>query len=186
MKIRFGAGLALGLMLAACQQGETTNGTVADATSAERSNRTIGESLGGAAGHSSFMAAIDAAGMAEVLRGAGPYTVFAPTNAAFDAVPEETRQALMAEEQRAALTGLLSYHIVPGVMMAADIGAAIDRAGGRAEIASVAGANLSASRDGDAILITDGAGGTARVVEADMVQSNGVVHGIDALLMPAD
>lgn len=149
-------------------------------------SRTIAEALTGSADHSSFMQAVDSAGMREALRGTGPYTVFAPTNAAFAAIPEDARRNLMAPEQRQQLTDLLSYHIVPGTVTAADLSQAIERGeGGRAELATVGGGNLSLARDGEAIVITDGAGGRARVTGTEQLHSNGVVHSIDAVLMPA-
>ena len=130
---------------------------------------------------------MQSAGLAETFSGAGPYTVFAPTEAAFAALPEDVRSGLESAEQRERLIALLSYHVVPGTVTAADMASAIERgAGGRAELATVTGANLRLSRDGDAIIVEDGAGGRARVTAPDQIQSNGVVHSIDTVLMPAD
>ncbi|MFN3945855.1 MAG: fasciclin domain-containing protein [Allosphingosinicella sp.] len=181
--------------LAACQQGagagndqaaapEPPAGSSAGGNAAGAASRTIADGFAQSPEHRRLNEAVEAAGFSETLRGAGPYTVFAPTDAALDALPEEERAALMSPEQRERLGSLLSYHIVPGTVMAQDIGVAIDRAGGRAELATVAGPTLSAARDGDAILITDGAGNRARVVRADELRSNGVVHSVDAVLMP--
>jgi uncharacterized surface protein with fasciclin (FAS1) repeats len=123
--------------------------------------------------------------LGETLRGAGPYTVFAPTNAAFDAIPEDVRNGLMSAAQRERLTSLLSYHIVSGTVTSEDLRRAVDRAqGGRAELATVTGQNLTIMRDGDALVVTDGAGGRARITRPDQNQANGVVHSIDAVLMP--
>ena len=147
--------------------------------------QTIGDSLSASIDHSSFMAALQSAGLADTLRGAGPYTVFAPTNAAWDAIPEDARQRLASPDQRDRLITLLSYHIVMGTVTAEDLGRAIERGqGGRAELATVTGDNLSLTRDGEAIVVGDGSGGRARVTGADQVHSNGVVHSIDAVLMP--
>jgi uncharacterized surface protein with fasciclin (FAS1) repeats len=153
----------------------------------EQQRRTIGDSLAASIDHSSFMAALQSAGLADTLRGAGPYTVFAPTNAAWEAIPEEARQRLATPEQRDRLITLLSYHIVMGTVTAEDLGRAIERGqGGRAELATVTGDNLGLARDGEAIIISDGAGGRARVTGADQVHSNGVVHSVDAVLMPGE
>lgn len=183
------AGLAAGL--AACgdndgNEAAAANGAATANGSAE-ARGTIGDTLAQAGDHSSFMAAIAASGMTETLQGAGPYTVFAPGNAAFAGLPEEARTRLTAADNRARLSELLRYHIVAGTVTAEDLGRAIDRGpGGRAELATLAGGNLSISRDGDAIVIGDGAGARARVTRADQLQANGVVHTIDAVLMPAD
>lgn len=173
----------------ACQQGGDGNSQTASGneSGAEKgANRSIADTGAETADLSTFMAAVEAAGLTETLRGTIPYTVFAPTNAAFEKIPAETRSGLMAAGQREQLTVLLSHHIVPGVVTAEDLGRAIERGeGGRAELATVGGGNLSVARDGDAIVITDGAGGQSRVVQADGMQSNGVIHSVDTVLMPA-
>src|SRR5687768_12010044 len=161
--------LALGLacsLLAACSgaDGDANKATGNDGAAAANAQAAgqsgnVAEALAGAADHSSFAQALQSAGLVETVRGVGPYTVFAPTNAAFQAIPEDVRGRLNAPEQREQLIGLLSYHIVPGTVTAADLGRAIAQAeGGRAVLATVTGDNLTLSRDGDAILITDGAG----------------------------
>ena len=182
--------LTLALGLAACGSGEAGNNASGDdeaagnAAAAERRG-TIGDSLAASIDHSAFMQALQSAGLADTLRGAGPYTVFAPTNAAWEAIPEETRRGLASEEGRERLITLLSYHIVSGTVTADDLARAIERGeGGRAELATVTGDNLSLSRDGDSMVVGDGAGGRARIVRADQLQSNGAVHSIDAVLMP--
>jgi len=164
---------------------EPANAAAGEAGGPARTN--VGEALAGSADHSSFLQALQSAGLIETLRGAGPYTVFAPTNAAFAAVPEDARQRLAASEQRDQLITLLSYHIVPGTVTAEDLRRAIDRAeGGRAELATVTGNNLTLSRDGDAILVADAGGAIARIARADQLHSNGVVHSIDTVLMPGE
>ncbi|HET9428865.1 MAG TPA: fasciclin domain-containing protein [Allosphingosinicella sp.] len=184
--------LCLGLSLAACGGSETndqatTNEAAVNTATAQAQSRTdIAEALGQSSDHSSFMQAIETAGLTQTLRGVGPYTVFAPNNAAFAAIPAETREGLNSVAQRERLIALLSYHIVPGTVTAQDIGRAIDSGqGGRAELATVAGDNITLSRDGDALVVTDGSGARARIAQADQLHSNGVVHGIDAVLMPA-
>ena len=180
--------LASTLAAAACDRGDGNEAGANQAGGGEKgaAQRTIGEALAAEADHRSFVQAIESAGMREALRGAGPYTIFAPTNAAFAAIPAETRQSLMAPEGRRQLTALLSFHIVPGTVTAEDLDAAIQRGqSGRAELATVGGGNLSLSREGEAIIVSDGAGGRARLARADQIHSNGVVHSIDAVLMPA-
>jgi uncharacterized surface protein with fasciclin (FAS1) repeats len=182
--------LACGLAISCTSQDEGNNAAGGnDATAAgeegAQQRRTIGDSLAASIDHSSFMAALQSAGLADTLRGAGPYTVFAPTNAAWEAIPEDARQRLASPDQRDRLITLLSYHIVMGTVTAEDLGRAIERGqGGRAELATVTGDNLGLARDGEAIVVSDGAGGRARITGADQVHSNGVVHSIDAVLMP--
>lgn len=181
--------LACGL-LAGCSGGDGgNNGAAANEASAnaqaggERSS--IAQALQTSMDHSAFLQALQSAGLADTLRGVGPYTVFAPTNTAFDAIPEDARQRLTAPEQRDSLITLLSYHIVPGTVTAEDLGRAIERGqGGRAALATVTGDNLTLARDGAAIVITDAGGAVARVVRPDQIHANGVVHSIDAVLMP--
>ena len=174
--------------LAACgveQDANKSGGNAAAGNAAAEASGTIGDALAGSADHSSFIQVLQSSGLIETLRGAGPYTVFAPTNAAFEAIPEDARRSLTAPEQRERLVELLSYHIVSGTVTAEDLGRAIERGqGGRAELATVTGDNLGISREGEAIVLTDGAGGRARVTSADQTHSNGVVHSIDAVLMP--
>jgi uncharacterized surface protein with fasciclin (FAS1) repeats len=184
--------LCLSLAVAACGGGEG-NEQKAEANAAEneaagtaRASGNIAEALAESGDHSSFMQAVETAGLTQTLRGVGPYTVFAPTNAAFAAMPADARQELQSPQQRERLVALLSYHIVPGTVMAQDLGRAIDAGqGGRAELATVAGDNLTLSRDGDALIVGDGSGARARITQADGIHSNGVVHSIDVVLMPA-
>lgn len=181
---------ATALLVAGCgQEGDTNEaaGNMADAnvTAADVPDTTIGETLGGSADHSTLMSAVKAAGLDATLSGSQPYTVFAPTNAAFDKLPDGAAEGLMQPEQKGQLTSIVTYHIVPGVIMARDLAAAIERGNGKAELATVGGGTLSAAMDGDVIVITDGGGGQARVTQADMLQSNGVVHSIDTVLVPS-
>jgi uncharacterized surface protein with fasciclin (FAS1) repeats len=186
--------LAFTCLLAACggdggnqAGGNAAAGGQAAGNGTAASRATIGDALAGSADHSAFLQALQASGLIETLRGAGPYTVFAPSNAAFDAIPEETRRSLMAPEQRDRLIALLSYHIVPGTVTSADLRNAIARgASGRAELATVTGANLSLFQEGEAIIVSDGANTRARITNADQNQANGVVHSVDTVLMPPD
>ena len=170
---------------AAAENGVLTGNDAAAADKAARASGTIGDALAGSVDHSAFTQALQTTGLIETLKGAGPYTVFAPTNAAFDALPADARRNLTAPDRRERLVSLLSFHIVPGTVTAADLGRAVDRGeGGRAEIATVTGDNLSVSREGDALVVRDAAGGQARIARADQIRSNGVVHSVDAVLMP--
>jgi uncharacterized surface protein with fasciclin (FAS1) repeats len=149
-----------------------------------RAAATIGQTLGQTAELSQFAQAVQAAGLAETFSGSIPYTVFAPVDAAFEAVPAETRTRLMAAEGREQLTQLLTYHVVPGVITSQDLAAAMERGQGRAVLATIAGPNLFVTREGDGLVVTDGAGGKARITQPDRRQSNGIVHQVDAVLMP--
>jgi uncharacterized surface protein with fasciclin (FAS1) repeats len=187
--------IAAAAALAACQAAEqagnnaSANGQGDSSTGGAnaqqgQAGRSIGDAAGQSADLSQFSQAVQAAGLTDTLRSAGPYTVFAPVNAAFEAVPQETRTRLMAPEGRDRLTELLTFHIVPGVVTAQDLDAAMQRGNGRATITTVSGANLTVSREGDALVVTDPSGTRARVLQADRIQSNGVIHQIDAVLMP--
>jgi uncharacterized surface protein with fasciclin (FAS1) repeats len=164
---------------AAMPQAGSSAGGRAD-PGAGAADRTLAESLAEGPGHARLAELVQAAGLTETLRGAGPYTLFAPSDAAIAALPEERR----APAERERLATLLAYHLVPGTVTAEDIGRAIDQAGGRAEIATVGGANLSAVREGDAIVLTGAGGSRARIVEADQIRSNGVLHSVDGVLLP--
>jgi uncharacterized surface protein with fasciclin (FAS1) repeats len=165
---------------------ETGGNDTAPAAAAAEERRSIGEGLAASDDHRRLVEALNAAGMAEVLSGAGRYTLFAPTDAAFERIPESDRAALLAPEQRARLTALLSSHIVPGTVMAEDLEAAVAGAqGGRAELATVGGANLLVTRDGDGIRVSSGTGAGARILRADALHANGVVHTVDSVVMPA-
>ena len=194
MNKRFALMLSLACALAAsCSRGgdgnqAAANGAAGNAAApgeASQNRQTIGDALAASADHSAFVQALQSAGLADALRGAGPYTVFAPTNGAFDAIPADARTRLMSPDQRERLTELLSNHIVSGTVTSEDLGHAIDRGpGGRAELRTVTGQNIGLSREGGAIILTDGVGGHARITRPDLTQANGVVHSVDAVLMP--
>ncbi|HEV2746881.1 MAG TPA: fasciclin domain-containing protein [Allosphingosinicella sp.] len=164
--------------------GAGAAGTAAASGAQMLPDKSIGENLAASPDHSSFVAAVKAAGLAETLTGPTPYTLFAPVNSAFQKLPAGTMDNLLKPEGKGQLTALITYHAVPGVVAAADLARAVDSAGGTAELATLGGTNLKVSKAGDALIVTDGKGGQARVTQADMVQSNGVVHVIDAVLMP--
>jgi uncharacterized surface protein with fasciclin (FAS1) repeats len=132
-----------------------------------------------------LVAAVQAAGLASTLQGAGPFTVFAPDNAAFEKIPAATREGLMKPAEKAALTKILTYHVVPGRLTAADIAAEAQKGGGTATLTTVQGEKLMIKdAGGGKWMITDAKGGTSTITQADVGQSNGVVHVIDTVLMP--
>jgi uncharacterized surface protein with fasciclin (FAS1) repeats len=134
--------------------------------------------------HTTLVAAVKAAGLVETLKGAGPFTVFAPTDAAFAALPAGTVDTLLKPENKATLTGILTYHVVAGKMDAAALSKAIADGHGKAMIKTVAGGTLTAMKSGAGITVTDEKGGSAKVTIADVYQSNGVIHVVDKVLLP--
>ncbi len=134
--------------------------------------------------HTTLVAAVKAAGLVETLKGAGPFTVFAPTNAAFDALPAGTVDGLLKPEMKADLTKVLTYHVVPGKLDAAAISEQITAGGGSATLTTVQGGTLTAKVAGDGISLTDAKGNVAMVSTANVYQSNGVIHVVDKVLMP--
>jgi uncharacterized surface protein with fasciclin (FAS1) repeats len=135
--------------------------------------------------HTTLVAAVKAAGLVDTLKGPGPFTVFAPTNAAFAALPAGTVDTLLKPENKATLTKILTYHVVAGNMDAAALTKAIDAGGGKAVLKTVSGGTLTAMKSGSGISITDEKGGTAMVTIADVKQSNGVIHVVNNVLLPA-
>src|SRR3546814_4530821 len=109
----------------------------------------------------------------------------APANGAFEKLPAGTAENLMKPEQKAQLTSILTYHVVPGVVTAADLARAVEAANGKAMLATLAGGNLTLTSAGGGLVVTDAKGGQARVIQPDGIQSNGVVHVVDAVLMPS-
>jgi uncharacterized surface protein with fasciclin (FAS1) repeats len=134
--------------------------------------------------NSRFLTLAKAAGLDATLAGPGPYTVFVPDDAAFDKLPAGTAENWATPESRNEVTRTLSYHILPGTVLAEDIGKAIDAGKGKASLATMGGGTLTASREGDKIVLTDSSGGKATVAKADETLANGVIHRVDAVLMP--
>jgi uncharacterized surface protein with fasciclin (FAS1) repeats len=182
--------------LAACGGGESGDGNATGNTataqgSASASGGTqasgsgsIAETLAKSADHSTLVAAVKAAGIEQTMAGAGAYTLFAPTNAAFQKLPAGAAEGLMRPESKAELTNVLTYHVVPGVVTSKDLSAALERGGGKTRLATVGGATLNVAQVDGGITISDGKNGVARVTRPDMMASNGVVHSIDGVLMP--
>jgi uncharacterized surface protein with fasciclin (FAS1) repeats len=134
--------------------------------------------------HTTLVAAVKAAGLVETLQSAGPFTVFAPTNAAFDMLPAGTVAGLLKPESKAALTTVLTYHVVSGKWDAAAIAKLIKDGNGKAEVKTVAGKSLWIYMEGKKIAVKDENGGVAYVTIKDVNQSNGVIHVIDHVLLP--
>lgn len=133
--------------------------------------------------HSTLVAAVTAADLVATLQGAGPFTVFAPTNAAFEKLPKGTVETLLKPENKTALQGVLTYHVLAGKFSAEDIVSAIKKGKGKAVFTTVNGAKITASLKGKAVQLLDGAGNTSTVTIADVNQSNGVIHVIDTVVL---
>jgi len=134
--------------------------------------------------HTTLVAAVKAAGLVEILKGAGPFTVFAPTNAAFDKLPAGTVDNLVKPENKATLTKILTYHVVAGKLDSKAIAKAIKAGGGKLELTTVEGGKLWASMEGKKLILKDEKGGTSTVTIANVNQKNGIIHVIDTVLMP--
>ena len=147
-------------------------------------NRNIVQNAVNSRDHTTLVAAVQAAGLVDTLSGAGPFTVFAPTNAAFGALPAGTVDTLLRPENRAQLSAVLTYHVVAGRLTAADLMRRIRAGRGTARLTTVQGGVLTARMRGRAIVLTDGRGGTATVTQADVMQSNGVIHVTNAVSLP--
>jgi uncharacterized surface protein with fasciclin (FAS1) repeats len=135
--------------------------------------------------HTTLVAAVKAAGLVDTLKGKGPFTVFAPVNSAFDALPAGTVETLLKSENKPMLTKILTYHVVAGNMDSKKIMKAIKKGNGKAMFKTVAGGMLTASMDGDTLVLTDEKGGMSKVTIANVKQSNGVIHVVDTILMPS-
>ena len=134
--------------------------------------------------HTTLVAAVKAGGLVDTLQGPGPFTVFAPTNAAFAKLPAGTVDMLLKPENKDMLVKVLTYHVVPGRMSSKDLAMAIKAGHGKAELKTVSGGMLTAWMDGQWIALKDEKGGVSHVTQADVFQSNGVIHVIDAVVMP--
>ena len=134
--------------------------------------------------HTTLVAAVQAAGLVETLKGKGPFTVFAPTNAAFAGLPAGTVDTLLKPENKGTLTAVLTYHVVAGKLDAKAIAAQIKAGNGVATLTTVQGGKLTARANGNTVTITDAKGGVSRVTIADVYQSNGVIHVVDKVLLP--
>jgi len=134
--------------------------------------------------HTTLVAAVKAAGLVETLKSKGPFTVFAPTNIAFDHLPAGTVETLLKPENKAMLTKVLTYHVLPGRFDSKAIAKKIKAGHGQAMLKTVSGGSLTAMMDGNTLVLRDEKGGVSRVTVADVYQSNGVIHVVDAVLLP--
>ncbi|ALJ13200.1 fasciclin domain-containing protein [Sphingopyxis macrogoltabida] len=193
MKSHFATALiAAGLGLAGCSSksdpAPTEKQSVASqiaATVAADPNGTIADAVAASPTHRMLATVLQQAGLAATLSGTGPFTLFAPTDDAFIQVPPTTRDGWMLPAQKQVLTGILQYHIVPGKLTVADLSAKIAADGGKTLLKTASGEELTASLSGKAILLTSASGNRATVTAPDIQQANGVVHVIDAVLLPA-
>lgn len=147
-------------------------------------SKTIAQNAPNAKNLTTLVAALKAAGLVETLNGAGPFTVFAPTNEAFAALPKGTVENLLKPQNKATLTKVLLYHVVPANASAASAMKMVKDEGGAHMAKTVEGGSLTLKTGGGKLTVTDGSGGTATVIQADVSQKNGVVHVIDKVLMP--
>lgn len=134
--------------------------------------------------HTTLVAAVKAAGLVDTLKSPGPFTVFAPTNAAFAALPPGTVDTLLKPENKGTLTTVLTYHVVPGKLDAKALMGMISAGGGRAMLKTASGGTLTATTNGSTVMLTDAKGGVATVTTADVYQSNGVIHVVNKVLLP--
>jgi uncharacterized surface protein with fasciclin (FAS1) repeats len=147
-------------------------------------NKNIIENAVNSKDHTTLVAAVKAAGLVDTLQGPGPFTVFAPVNAAFAALPAGTVDTLLKPESKGTLTAVLTYHVVPGRLNSQALARLIKQGKGKATLKTVQGEELTLSMSGDMLAVTDAKGGTATVSIANVNQSNGVIHVIDKVLMP--
>ncbi|WP_187969480.1 fasciclin domain-containing protein [Aquibium microcysteis] len=160
-------------------------GTLAFSASAFAQDKTVVEIAVGSEAHTTLVAAVQAAGLAETLSGPGPFTVFAPVNDAFAALPAGTVDTLLKPENKDQLTKILTCHVVGAEVMSSAVAKLISDGGGTANVETLGGCTLQAKLDGDKVTLTDPAGGVATVTAVDLDASNGVIHVIDKVLLPA-
>jgi uncharacterized surface protein with fasciclin (FAS1) repeats len=173
------ASLALGVSTAFAQENPMVGGA------AMYRSKDIVDNAVNSADHTTLVAAVKAAGLVDTLKGAGPFTVFAPTNAAFDKLPSGTAETLVKPENKAMLTRILTYHVVAGKYDGKKLMKLIKKGGGAATLRTVSGGTLTARMNGmNGITLTDEKGGTSNVTIANVMQSNGVIHVVDTVLMP--
>jgi len=147
-------------------------------------NKNIVQNAANSKDHTTLVAAVKAAGLVDTLEGAGPFTVFAPVNAAFDKLPAGTVDTLLKPENKDQLVKVLTYHVVAGKVSSQELVKMIKAGGGKAELKTVEGATLTATLQGGKVILIDEKGGMATVTIADVYQSNGVIHVVDSVLLP--
>ena len=184
------AAAGVALALAGCggksdvPAADTATIPAGDASSAARATTTFAAGIAASPTLKTLADGVRAAGLGETLSDAGPFTVFAPTDGGFAQVPPETRDGWMRPAQKAVLAAVINYHVVPGRLTAADLAARIAEGGGKAVLRTASGQDIVATKSGDVFLLTSASGNKATVTQADVGQSNGVIHIIDAVLVP--
>ena len=177
--------LLTGIVLSSNAQSYTKNEkTVMVGGAAIYPTKNIVENAVNSADHTTLVAAVKAAGLVETLQSKGPFTVFAPTNAAFNLLPSGTVDKLVMPENKAMLTGILTYHVVSGRLDSKELLKWIKKGNGKAELTTVAGGKLWIKAKDNELWLKDEKGGMARIEIKDVYQSNGVIHSIDHVLMP--
>lgn len=179
MRTPIAAALALTLLSGAAFAAETMVGGAP-----MYSNKTIVQNASNAKNLTTLVAAVKEAGLVDALNGKGPFTVFAPTNKAFDALPKGTVESLMKPENKDRLKKILTYHVVPGKMDSKELMADVKKHNGKAMLKTVEGEDIAVTDQGGKLKVTDAEGHTADVVTPNVEQSNGVVHVIDKVLLP--
>ena len=180
MTVAFGAGSASAQM-----DQKISNGNPMVGGAAMYKDKNIVENAVNSKDHTTLVAAVTAAGLVDTLKSKGPFTVFAPVNSAFAALPAGTVDTLLKPENKGTLTKVLTYHVVAGNMDSKKIMKAIKKGNGKAMFKTVAGGMLTASMNGNTLVLTDEKGGMSRVTIANVKQSNGVIHVVDTVLMPS-
>jgi uncharacterized surface protein with fasciclin (FAS1) repeats len=182
MKMLKPSSIAVALALAAATTASIAQVTVGGAPM--YATKDIVDNAVNSKDHTTLVAAVKAAGLVDTLKGPGPFTVFAPTNASFTALPAGTVDTLLKPESKPALTKVLTYHVVPGRLDAAALKQQISAGGGKAMLKTASGGTLIAMASGNGIAISDDGGASANVTIADVLQSNGVIHVVDKVLLP--
>jgi uncharacterized surface protein with fasciclin (FAS1) repeats len=181
---RFGIAVAASVLMVTAATNAQMEKTVMVGGAAMYPSKDIIDNAVNSKDHTTLVAAVKAAGLVDTLKGKGPFTVFAPTNAAFAKLPAGTVDTLVKPENKATLTKILTYHVVAGKVDAKSLMELIKKDGGKTTVKTVSGGSLVAYVKDGKVGITDEKGGTAWVTTADVNQSNGVIHVVDAVLMP--
>ena len=182
--VKFASSASLLLAALLCTASASSMAQVTVGGAAMYASKDIVDNAVNSKDHTTLVAAVKAAGLVDTLKGPGPFTVFAPTNAAFAALPAGTVDTLLKPENKGKLTSVLTYHVVAGKMDAAALLAAIKAGGGKATLKTVEGDPLTVTASMGKVMVMDETGGTATVSIADVYQSNGVIHVIDKVLLP--
>lgn len=176
--------LTIGVTAASAQMQMKTDDNPMVGGAAMYKTKNIVENAVNSKDHTTLVAAVKAAGLVETLASPGPFTVFAPVNSAFEKLPAGTVDNLLKPENKAALTRVLTYHVIAGKFSSKDIAAAIKKGNGKAEFTTVAGGKLWGWMEGSSLMLKDENGGKSMVTIADVKQSNGMIHVVDSVLLP--